>query len=243
MPRPILRFALPVAIALVAALPGGRAAGFPVSGAVTDLDGDPIEGARAYLARYLSDHEFAARGFDRRGPEVVDDRTTSDADGVYHLEAPAPGLYRVILAADGFRPVERDTGAVTAPVEMPVAGLRTLEASGVTMVNSDGSPLVDKLTLVTPNPDQGHFWRDGWEPYDAPTRSDDQGRVRVALSEGEEPLLWLERSGAAPIWIAIRSPKSQVGNHPGRAVAVRVVDGAGAPVEGALVRFGQLGLA
>ncbi|MEO1369622.1 MAG: carboxypeptidase-like regulatory domain-containing protein, partial [Acidobacteriota bacterium] len=238
MPRRLLHFLLLLAIAVAAAPSGAGASGFPISGVVTDLDGAPIEGARAYLARYLSDDELAARGFDRRGPESIEHRATSDADGVYLLEAPRPGLYRVVLTAGGFRPVERDTGAVTAPVELPAAGLRRLKTSAMVMVDSDGSALADKLMLVTPNPEQGHLWDDGWEPYNAPTRSDDEGKVRLTLSEGEEPLLWLERSGGAPIWIAFQTEEPQVGNHLGRAVTVRAVDGAGDPVAGALIRGG-----
>ncbi|MEM1177974.1 MAG: carboxypeptidase-like regulatory domain-containing protein [Acidobacteriota bacterium] len=218
--------------------PGPR---FPVTGSVTDTDGAPVEGARVYLAAYLSDYEVASRVFERRGVERTFDRTTTDAGGRYRLRAPAGGLFRVIVAADNFRPIQRRTGAVTAPVQLPPAPLPAATTAGVVLFDDDGAPIADAAVAAWPDPNRSSA--SDWLPYNPPTRSDESGQAHLRAGADEYPTLTVARADGAPMWLTLGKSSAELETAPGQPMAVRAVDREGRPVPGALFFLGQLPLA
>ncbi len=188
-----------------------------VEGRVTDTTGRPLPGLRVQLENF----------------DTFESQASTDAEGRFVLDAPAPGDYHVALTEESYL---HEPVAVRAPARdvhlTPRPGASVLG----TLLDGRGLPLADfTVTLVGMEPAPAPEWL---ATTDARGRFSFQGLkpgayrlVANGLSDGLERKTWREVAlrEEAPVEVELRFPEE-------RALSGLVVDDGGRPVAGASVR-------
>ncbi|HEX3128347.1 MAG TPA: hypothetical protein VH394_13540, partial [Thermoanaerobaculia bacterium] len=191
----------------------------------------PLE-TRASLVAVPADAESGRLDLEgKAGPEPVT-AVQVEADGTFHLQAPAPGMWKVVVQAQGYVPQEYTLTPLVEDIDLPAVRLEKDLRTEVRVTGADGRPLAGARVRAL-NPEGQRDWR-------TPVRAaltDAQGVV--VLSRGAKEGL-LVRAGTPGLPFAerrdVRSSQVTLQLTPGRSREVRVVDAAGKPVAGALVR-------
>ncbi|MGC0330951.1 EmrB/QacA subfamily drug resistance transporter [Streptomyces sp. SAI-170] len=109
------------------------ATGTPVHGVVRDAESTPVPNATVTLI-----------SLDGR----QQGRAVAHPDGSYTVDAPGPGSYVLIAAADGFQP-QASTVVVDAPVAYDILLSGTSGLTGAVRAAEDGRPVEDAMVVVT----------------------------------------------------------------------------------------------
>ncbi|MFL6203072.1 MAG: carboxypeptidase regulatory-like domain-containing protein [Thermoanaerobaculia bacterium] len=213
----------------------------PVGGQVSP----PVKDARALLIPLVS--ELEAGKLDLQGkadPEPVASAAVA-ADGSFRLEAPEPGMYRVLVQAPGFVPRELALQPLLEETDLPAVELEKDARIEVRVAGADGKPVQGARVRIGDRPASA-FWDFDSAKWQVPARAgltDAQGRIVLPRGSSEGLLVragapglpFVERRDVRTSTVAlVLSPGS------GREVRVlRVLDAAGKPVPGALVRVGE----
>jgi protocatechuate 3,4-dioxygenase beta subunit len=230
---------------LTPALAAAAAPPIGVAGLVQGPGGSPLEGARALLVRVPSSAALAGLEMDGKAdpePAASTAVATTRPDGTFRLEAPEPGLWKVVVQAPGLVPQEIELLPLVDDIELPAVKLEKDAGLEVRVTGADGAP-VSGARVRTGQPARfspfGSFLP-SWKTPVRAARTDARGiavlprggRERVTVLAGMDGQLYSEqdvRSGSAALRL-ISGPVRQV----------RVMDATGKkPVAGAWVRIGE----
>lgn len=198
--RPIRSFrTFLVLTAVLAALPAaadGRS--LTISGRVLGPDGVPHPQAEVALEPMPTTYERLRLLLDGEVGAPPAARTRTDADGLFTLEAPGAGMWRVVVEVDGFLAMMHDIEPLLADVGLPVLRLERARELEVRVQGADGAPLPARA-LVHGLGLSGFRWM----PRPRLARTED-GTLRVPRGKNEHG------------WIGVLTP--------GRPVAVEEIE-------------------
>ena len=194
--------------------------------------------ARVELLRHLDPYAEALRRL-RGEPEPIVDRATADASGLFTLEAPEPGLYRVRTNAPGLAPYDYPLEPLVDSIEM--RRLEPPESAGTgrrsRVLDADGKPIVSPRVTRVFDVDPRNRGKSGsswaitaWKTggaIEVHAARDSKATIeisaprheprRVALTSlGDEPVRLARRAGAFERRLVVVDPK-------GAAIAEAVV--------------------
>jgi len=229
--------------------PVARTAGPRYRGIVTDLEGRPLAGLTVVLDEGECVHEersLDSFSFELRRPQVLG--TTSAADGAWVLDPDEDKSGRIVARGNGYRAVigelvpapgeERSLVVVAAP-ERAITGL---------VVDAEGQPVEGATITATPSATYlaGLTRRKRtWVPVLPKTVSGEDGAFGLAAYDLQDGRVEIEKAGfltkalivpGGPLDLRLellRTPATVV------LLNGRVVDGGGAPLEGAMVVAGS----
>lgn len=222
-------------------------AGVPISGSVTARGGSSPAGARATLAPVPTSYEGGLGQL----PGVPDSEQTAGKpvaavavreDGTFTLQAPEEGLWLVGIKASGFIPIQYGPVAVVEPTELPPAVLVRDAGSRVQVEDPTGRPVAGATVFA------GSLNRELWQELTPDLWS---VRPRVALT-GEDGEARLARAAEESLALGVAAPGLPLGHvreladkpltlrlPRGVTYRLRVLNQAGKPVSGVLVRVGR----
>ena len=198
----------------------------------------PVKDARAQLIPVVSRMEAGRLELEGKAdPEPVASAAVA-ADGSFRLEAPEPGMYRVLVQAPGHVPQEFLLRPLVEEADLPALKLEKDARLEVKVTGADGKPvpgarvrLGDLEAMVS---------RNGWRLPIRSGMTDAQGKVSLPRGPSEAGLV---RAGAPGFPFAerrdVRASSVTLSLAAGSSRDLRVVDAAGKPVAGALVRLGE----
>jgi protocatechuate 3,4-dioxygenase beta subunit len=204
----------------------------PIGGQVSP----PVKDARALLIPLVSEVEagkLALAG--KADPEPVASVAVA-SDGSFRLEAPEPGMYRVIVQAPGYVPREFPLRPLLEEVDLPAVELEKDARIEVRVTRADGHPIPGALVRIASQDRPGSAWR---VPVRAAVADAEGKAVLPRGSAGSAGV----RAGAPGLPFAerrdVRSSSLTLALAPGTSREIRVLDAAGKPAAGVLVRVGE----
>jgi uncharacterized GH25 family protein len=111
----------------------------------------------------------------------------SDASGRFRLEAPEPGMWKVLAHAEGYMPLETELAPLVEPADLPPAKLKAAPQVEVRVIGEDGSPLAGARVQAEPKAQPGT--RPGWRPAVRAAVTDAKGIARLARRDDEALIL------------------------------------------------------
>ncbi len=225
-------------VLFLAAPVGAAETRIPLHGRITGPGGDPLPGARAVLVPVVSFHEYGRLVLEgRTNPEPVAG-VAADADGAFHLAAPEPGMWKVLVEAKGFVPAEVPLEPLLVETDLMVklardAGVR------VRVTGPDGRPLAGaRVRVEDANP---RFLRP--LPHRTPVRialTDETGLAVLPRASGETVHVRAGAPGYPVVEVKdVRGDTATVRLAPGKTREIEVRDAANKPVPEVVVRLGQ----
>jgi hypothetical protein len=213
-----------------------------IEGRASGPGGTPLRDGRALLIRIASD--FEAGRLEIAGKADPDPAASVPvaADGTFRLEAPEPGLWKVIVQSPGLVPQEHRLVPLVEETDLPAVRLETDRKLEVRVAGPDGRPLAGARvraedpslrTLLAP-----------WRKTARAGITDDKGVAvlprgateTLAVTVAAPGLALAERKDVRVSALAVKLT-------PGRARDLRIVDAVGKAVASALVRLGESGRA
>jgi protocatechuate 3,4-dioxygenase beta subunit len=131
-----------------------------VTGRVVDRGGSPLGNVHVELQPVLSRYESGLRETEGEDPAAPVASSVTDAGGRFALHAPTPGMWRVVVAADGFVPRQNLLLPLLEDVELPAVELRVL------------SEVQSRFPIASPG---------GWEPVERKETVGEDGAIRSQL--------------------------------------------------------------
>lgn len=226
---------------------GGRASALEVSGRLRAAGGTALAGAHLELVPVPDGAErgrlLAAGAVNL--PAVA--AAESDAAGRYRLEAPGPGLWGLVVRADGYVPMVYDLVPLVEAMEVPQVTLLPDAGAMVRVLDPRGRPVSGARVRGRGAGDP--VWEPareaGWSPVHPFVQTRADGRARLPRAEGAGLALtawappWVETSGEVTAEMAAKAeeePLVRLREGVERVVEVRTPGGA--PVAGASVVVG-----
>lgn len=224
MKRALASFLLLLALPLYAAK-------IPVSGRVVDSSGKPIPSARVALIPVPPEAERGRLDLAIQTDLEPAAKVAVDAEGVYRLEAPDSGIWRVKMEAPGFVPLQTLLAPLTDETDLPDATL--LKDVGLKVKITDGQdrPLAGARVRVTdqrPVPSAPVMWQTAVRL----AATDENGSAtlprgaeeRILVQAGAPGLVPVQRSDVRSASVSLRLPAGQT-----RRLQVRDPQGKGVP--------------
>lgn len=236
------RFRLLALFVVLACWPAVAAADVHVGGRVLAPGGAPLAEVEVSLVP-LHDPLLALEAdLELRSAEPVA-RTLSGDDGRFALGAPHAGLWRIVIRAKGFVPLETMLLPLIEPLELPDAELTADAGFHVKVTGRDGAALAGARVRLETEPSRIRFaettWRfpvrGGVTAADGTLRLPRGEREQVALSVYAEDHGFRERRG-----LYGDAARFDLKPAPSRAIEVR--SASGRPEPGVLVAAGPRGL-
>lgn len=214
------------------------AATIPIGGQVYP----PVKDARALLIPLISESEAGDLELaGKADPEPVASAAVA-ADGSFRLEAPEPGMYRVMVQAPGFVPRERQLTPLLEDIDLPPVELEKDVRVEVRVAGADGKPVQGARVRIGDPPASGSWDMDDgeWQATPRSGLTDAQGKLVLArepseglvVRAGAPGLPFVEKRDARTSTVTLALPIGSTRD-------LRVLDAAGKPVPGALVRLGE----
>jgi protocatechuate 3,4-dioxygenase beta subunit len=220
-----------------------------VGGLVQGPGGSPLEGARALLVPMPSDAALARLELEGKvdpEPAASIASTTTRADGTFRLEAPEPGMWKVMVQAPGLVPREIELLPLFEETELPAVKLEKDAGLEVRVTGSDGAPVAGARVRTVQSRPFSIGVQPTWKTPVRAARTDAkgvavlprEGRERVTVLAGMDGLPYAEqeaRSGAVILRL-LRPASGGIGDRR----QIRVLDITGKkPVADAWVRIGK----
>lgn len=156
-----------------------------VTGLVTSEAGSPLAAARAELLPIPRSFEAGRRILAGSGEPAPADSVATDAAGRFALTAPRSGVWKVVVTANGFVPMQIAYFPLVEPRELAPVVLRTDLQARIRVVDGRGRPLADaRVWADSADPE---LWRpqEVWLPRFRSGRTGPQGRAVLPRAEGE----------------------------------------------------------
>ncbi len=232
---PLFLLLLPPAFTAATASPIG------ITGLVQGYGGSPLDGARALLVRVPSGAALAGLELEGKADPEPAASAVTRSDGTFRLEAPEPGLWKVVVQAPGLVPREIELQPLVEDTELPAVKLEKDAGLEVRVTGADGAPVAGaRVRTVQPTRfSPGDSFLPSWKTPVRAARTDARGiavlprggRERVTVLAGVDGSVYAEqdsRSGSVALRL-VSGPVRQV----------RVMDATGKkPAAGAWVRIG-----
>lgn len=218
---------------------GRDSAAQSIAGRVVDETGQPLRDAAAALWP-LEDRgrvAFATR------PHADATRTAStDDEGRFFLQAPAPGMWRLEVLAAGRVAMERALVPWVGDVVLPTVALRRDRGLRVAVADPAGSARAG-ATVIAGAVANTTVWReavrDGWAPVPRRARTDGRGFARLVHAEGERVRVQaFAADRGSSRTLETENDGTQLQLAAAQNLRVRVTDATGTPVADAEVRLG-----
>lgn len=165
-----------------------------VTARVTTPSGAPLAEAHVELLPAVSSFEAGRLILaDRLEPPAVVHATT-DAAGRFEVAAPQSGLWKVVVTAPGFVPMQRLYTVVVEPLELAPVTLPADHGTRVRVVDSTGRPLAG--LWIWAEPADPRPWLEGWRPYWQAGRTDPKGRITLPRAAKERLVIQVLDGGA-----------------------------------------------
>lgn len=225
---------------LLLALPSlAAAAPIPIGGQISNPGGALPKDARALLIPLVSQDRAGSLELEgKAGPEPVASVPVS-ADGTFRLEAPEAGMWKVVVQAAGFVPKEIVLLPLLEETELAAVQLDRDAKLEVRVTGPDGRPLAGARVRAG-EPERRFSTGSEWRVPSRTGLTDAQGKVALPRAASESLLVG---AGAAGLPFVekkdVRTSTVTLGLPAGTSRDIRVLDAAGKPVAGALVRLGD----
>lgn len=234
-----------LSLALLAALaPVLSAAPIPVGGLVQGPGGSPLAGARALLVPVPSAVAQARLELEgKAGPEPAASATTR-ADGTFRLEAPGPGMWKVVVQAPGLVPREADLLPLLEETDLPAVKLEKDAGLEVRVAGPDGAPAAGaRVRTVQPRPRPAFdIVQITWKTPVRAARTDARGVAVLPRGARERVTVLAGADGGAAVQQEVTGGSAALRLPAGGTRQVRVLDAGGRkPVGDALVCVGLFG--
>ncbi len=163
-----------------------------VSGQVHDPRGEPLAGVTVELEVLLPAHQLAVQQLEARlrayefAPNVAT-AGRSDRDGGFHLTAPRPGFWRIVVRHPEYLPASFDLSPLLADRRLPDLTLQRRSELVTRWIDEDGEPVSDlRFTARGWSAAWRESSRQGWWPADRSARTRDDGVAAVPCESGEK---------------------------------------------------------
>lgn len=233
---PLLLILLPPA--LVRAAPQGT---IPVGGLVRGPEGSPVAGARVSLVPFAPRAEAVRLELEgKTDPEPAASAVTG-ADGVFRLQAPKAGLWKVRVEARGLVPSEMELLPLVEETELPAVRLQRDAGLTVRVAAADGAPLAGARVRADPGPEPGMGFVAAWRTPVRAALTDAKGTAVLPRGSRESLLV---RAGVDGRPVArqerVRGASVSLRIPAGSSREIRVLDAAGKrPEPGVFVHIGD----
>jgi len=204
----------------------------PALGAAIPVTGRAVaSGGRGIPAR-IELVPLAAVAAESRRPAAT---AVADAAGRFRLEAPEPGMWKVIVRADGYLPLERELTPLVEPADLEAAVMKPAALAEIRVEGTDGAPLAGARVRAEPKREAGA--KPGWRPA---VRDEVTGKDGVAkLPRAQDETLTLQAVAAGCLaavqpWASASPVRLRLAPGGNRTIEVR--SSRGAPARGIDVR-------
>lgn len=218
------------------------AATIPVSGLVQGPGGSPLENARASLVRVPPAVEQARLELEGKvDPEPAASAATR-ADGTFRLEAPEPGMWKVVVQAPGLVPREAELLPLLEEIELPAVKLEKDAGLEVRVAGPDGAPVAGaRVRTVPPEPFfPGQAFQVTWKTPVRAARTDARGVAILPRGARERVTLLAGMDGGAAVRQEGTGEKRTLRLPASPTRQIRVLDATGKkPVADAVIRVGE----
>jgi uncharacterized GH25 family protein/protocatechuate 3,4-dioxygenase beta subunit len=213
-----------------------------VSGLVQGPGGSPLEGARALLVPIPSNAALARLELEGKADPEPASSVATRADGTFRLEAPEPGLWKVVVQAPGLVPREIELVPLLEETELPVVKLEKDAGLEVRVAGPDGNPAAGaRVRIIPARPfSPGDSRRSTWKAPVRIARTDARGVAVFPRSSRERVTVLAGMGGGAVAEQEARSGSVTVPLASGSARQIRVTDATGKkPVADAWALLGK----
>ncbi|HEX4960575.1 MAG TPA: carboxypeptidase-like regulatory domain-containing protein [Thermoanaerobaculia bacterium] len=175
------------------------AAEIPIEGAVLGLDGLGIQGSQVELRPVLTRYEAGMAELAGRGEPQPVARAATGSMGRFRLNAPRPGLWRLVAVAAGYLTLEIPALPVLEETRVPAARMRPASDLLVRLADEAGQPLPAKAAAgvrVLGQTGRPELWgASGWQPSRRLGTSGPDGTLRLPRALAEPLRLWAAGPG------------------------------------------------
>lgn len=213
-----------------------------VVGLALDEVGQPLADASLELAALPTHHESGLRALAATADPPPLARARSDARGRFHLSSPRQGLFRLVARAPGRLPREISPLPLVDDLTLPDLSLPPAAPVEVRVVDSAGRPQAGAVVLGEMEPFRETRPAAGWRPSPESARTGADGTALLLRRPRESLEISVFAPGFAEVVRRTAGERLTVSLSPsdrGRAISLLVVDSAGKPLPGALVRLGE----
>lgn len=209
-----------------------------IEGRVFDGSGNGLAGARVQLVPMLPAFETdLLRLREDDEPEVVA-RATSGVEGRFEVVAPGPGMWSVVVAAEGRLSMAARLVPLVQDVTLPTVDLPPASPVRIRLTDSEAGPVVSALVLAKPAVEERGM--EVWETAPRRTTSGENGVASLLRAPGEALRILARAPGFAEAARGpVRGSRIDLVFEPAEALPAQVLDPAGRPVAGALLRVGE----
>lgn len=208
-----------------------QAAKIPVGGRVVDAGGKPVPNARVALIPVPPEAERGRLDLAVQTDLEPAAKVVADAEGIYRLEAPDSGIWRLKVEAPGFVPLQTLLAPLTDETDLPDATLLKDARLKVTVTDGQGRPVAGARVRVTdqrPVPSAPVMWQTAVRL----AATDENGSAtlprgdeeRILVQAGEPGLVPTQRSDVRSGSVSLRLAAGQT-----RRLQVRDPQGKGVP--------------
>ncbi len=213
----------------------------PVSGQVLGPGGAPLAGARVLLVplqSFAASSRLELEGKTDVAPVVS---VSTGADGFFLLEAPEPGMWKVLVEAQGMVAQEKQLAPLIEEIELPAVEMARAAGLEVRVTGADGKPLPGARVQVRGVRGGGELSMSGWQAPTRIARTDEKGVAVLPREAGETLLVQAGIEGRPIAEQKVETGTSVTLRLPaGTSRQIRVVDAAGKkPVPGVFVYLGE----
>jgi hypothetical protein len=207
-----------------AAVIPAMAAPIPIAGRLTD-------GGKRGISRATVELMTLASPAESPRPAAT---VTSDVSGRFHLEAPEPGMWKVIVRSDGYVPLEKSLTPLVELTDLEPTAMTPASLVEIRVEDMDGSPLAGARVRAEPKSDTAQA---GWSPAVREGVTGEDGVVR--LPHAKDEILMLQAAAAGRLatvkaWASASPVRLRLA--PGRERTIEVRSSRGVPARGIDVR-------
>lgn len=221
---------------LLLALPAAAAV-IPIGG---QISGTVPKDARALLIPLASQDQASTLELEGKADPAPVASMPVSADGTFRLDAPEAGMWKVVVQAPGFVPKEQTLMPLLEETELPAVKLDRGAKLEVRVTGPDGRPMAGARVRAGALDRGFSFGKNEWQVPARTGLTDAQGKIVLPRAASESLLV---QAGAEELPFVekkdVRTSSVTLALTTGSARDVRVLDAAGKPVAGAVVRLGD----
>ena len=213
------------------------AAAVPIHGRVENERGEALRDAVVRLYPAIGRRETAELQLAGTWPPAPKVEAKVGADGNFSLDAPGPGVWRLVASAPGRAELEAALRPLVEEAWLPTAALAADAPLTVTVVDGAGKPVAGAAVVATPV--FGRFMSD-WTPVVARTLTGADGKAVVHRGAKTRLDLTVAAKGHAVVQTkGVSAAAHRVALAAGTPRELRVTGADGRPVEGALAMVAE----